>query len=511
LADVSELSKLGSIPIPGDSPTGIDAKYDEDYEKLKEEVSKLDTSPQDVKWREVVELGTTVLTNKSKDLQIGSYFAAALWNQKGYTGLCDGITILKDMIDTYWEDLFPSKKRMRGRVGALDWLAERVEKMMPGKPPPTEQDREGLTAAHAAAEALDKTSSARLDGTQTNLPILTRTLMDQLNRVPKPKPTVEAQPAKYIPTARTDQPVQTQQQAAPVQKAIDSPAAAKEALKDLNKTALKIATQLRKGEPTSPVSYRLLRTTLWSQIDKLPDVVKGGRQDSLDNLEKKLAAKEYPTCLETAETQLAEFPLWLDINLYAWRAMEGMGYTYDNARETLGQEVASLVLRFPALIEKTPEGEPSVCSDTTRLWISNELSGASDGEKTENGMAATVSKAKKLVTRKKLADAIAILDHEAKSAGDRREKFLWKLHLAQLCVQGGKPNLAMSLLSSLDSESTKFCLEEWEPELASEVLKLSVQCAKTGKDEASKEKVEKLYARLSSLDLSAALALDGKK
>ena len=54
-------------------------------------------------------------------------------------------------------------------------------------------------------------------------------------------------------------------------------------------------------------------------------------------------------------------------------------------------------------------------------------------------------------------------------------------------------------------------MEEWEPELASEVLKLSVQCAKTGKDEASKEKVEKLYARLSSLDLSAALALDGKK
>jgi len=225
-----------------------------------------------------------------------------------------------------------------------------------------------------------------------------------------------------------------------------------------------------------------------------------------------LAAKEYPACLETAETQLAEFPLWLDINLYAWRAMEGMGYTYDNARETLGQEVACLVLRFPTLIEKTPEGGPSVCSDTTRLWISNELSGASNGEATsENGMEATVSKAKKLVTRKKLADAIAILDHEAKSAGDRREKFLWKLHLAQLCVQGGKPNLAMSLLSSLDSEATKFCLEEWEPELASEVLKLSVQCAKTGKDDVSKAKAEELYARLSSLDLSAALALDGKK
>ncbi|MDP6957614.1 MAG: TssA family type VI secretion system protein, partial [Planctomycetota bacterium] len=346
MADASELSKLGSTPIPGDSPTGIDAKYDEDYEKLKEEVSKLDTSPQDVKWREVVELGTTVLTSKSKDLQIGSYFAAALWNQQSYAGLADGITILKEMIETYWEDLFPSKKRMRGRVGALDWLAERVEKMMPGKPAPTERDREGLTAAHTAAEALDKAASAKLEGTQTNLSILTRTLQDQLNRVPKPKPKVEAQPAKFIPPPRTDQPAQPQpqQQAAPVQKAIDSPAAAKEALKDLNKTALKIATQLRKGEPTSPASYRLLRTTLWSQIDKLPDVVKGGRQDSLEDLEKKLTAKEYPACLEAAETQLAEFPLWVDVNLYAYRAMEGMGYTYDEARETIGQEVACLVL-----------------------------------------------------------------------------------------------------------------------------------------------------------------------
>ena len=110
-----------------------------------------------------------------------------------------------------------------------------------------------------------------------------------------------------------------------------------------------------------------------------------------------------------------------------------------------------------------------------------------------------------------IRDAIAILDHEAKTAGDRREKFLWKLHLAQLCVQGGKSNLAISLLGSLDSEATKFDLEEWEPELASEVLKLSLKCAKAGKDDESKVKANEFYARLSSLDMSAALALDGKK
>ena len=291
----------------------------------------------------------------------------------------------------------------------------------------------------------------------------------------------------------------------------DSPAAAKAAYQDLNKTALKIALQLRTGEPGSPLGYRLLRTSLWSQIHKIPEPYKGGNEATLAELDKKLENKACPEVIQLAEVTMVQNPLWLDLSFYTFRALEGMGYTCDDARDAVAQEVAYLVHRMPGLLEvKAGSGAPP-CNASTKLWITNEVQGKPESNAKSNGMDATLAKAKKLASRKKLAEGIAILDHEAKSAGDRREKFLWKLHLAGLCVQGGKPNLAMPLLGSLDSEAAKFRLEEWEPELASEVLKLSVQCAKAGKDDASKAKADELYARLSSLDLLAALALDGKK
>ncbi len=509
MADVSEFAALGSTPIPGDKPAGVESKYETDYETLKTEVGKLDTNPAGVDWRKIVSLGSTLLKDKSKDLQIATYFTAALWNQNSYPGLTAGITILNDMISTYWEDLFPVKKRMRGRIGALDWVSSRVEKMMPGKPAPRESDREGLTAAYEAAAKLEKIAAEKLEGQTTNLSVLTRTIREQLNKVPKPKPKSEPTQAQQQPTQQ--QSAQPQPQAAPVKKEIDSPTEAKQALVEINKAALKIALQFRKGEPTNPLSYRLLRTTLWSQIHKVPDTIKGGEAATLDQLEKKLQNREFPECIQLAEVTMVQTPLWIDMSFYTFRAMEGMGYTYDDARHAVGQEIACLVLRMPEILERKPASGAPLCSEPAKLWVTNELSGPAKTAAESNGREESFSKAKKLVSRKKLAEAIAILDHGAKSAGDRREKFLWRLHLAQLCVQGGKPNLAKPLLESLDDEATKFRLVEWETELASEVLKLSAQCARAGKDDASKVRFDELYARLSSLDLSAALALDGNK
>ena len=49
-----------------------------------------------------------------------------------------------------------------------------------------------------------------------------------------------------------------------------------------------------------------------------------------------------------------------------------------------------------------------------------------------------------------------------------------------------------------------------DPEKLTETVNRWNLLAKAGKDDASKAKADELYARLSSLDLSAALALDGK-
>ncbi len=518
MVDIAEISKLGSTPIPGDTPVGTDSKYDEDYEALKTEIGKLETDPSSVEWRQIVELGTTLLSTKTKDLQIACYYTAALWNQDSWAGLSAGITIIKEMVETYWDDCFPPVKRMRGRVGALNWISDRVEKMMPAKSDPGEGDRDALTAALKGAEDLDQMTREKTNGEQTTLSILIRLIREQLDKVPQPAPEPEPEP-EAPPESETpkEEPSTPEPEPQPepepvVEVEIDSAEGAKEALETITKKTVEIANQLIKGEPTNPFGYRLLRTTLWSQLEELPKDPEGGGSHTLGDLEEKLEEKDFPACIELAETNLVDTPFWLDLNFFTVRAMEGMGYIYDEAREEIGKHVAGLVLRAPHLLEGDGNEPPETCSDETRMWIKNDLlAGILQKPDPEVGMTEAVSKAKKLVSRKKLADAIAIIDHGLKSAGDRREKFLWKLHLAQICVQGKKPNLATPLADTLNREAEKFCLEEWETDLAIEALKVSVQCARAEEGDEAETKAKELYARLSSIDLSAALALDGKK
>jgi type VI secretion system protein VasJ len=119
-----------------------------------------------------------------------------------------------------------------------------------------------------------------------------------------------------------------------------------------------------------------------------------------------------------------------------------------------------------------------------------------------------LKEARALAARRQLAEAIAMLQKEAAAATSRRDRFRWKLDLARVCFEGGKATLALPLLESLDGDAQKFMLDEWEPELSADVVKLMWECYRSAGDP---EKAKKVYARLSSLDVTAALALDGNR
>ena len=129
-------------------------------------------------------LAADLLSNTTKDLLVGAYLADGLWEKKGDPGLVTGLRILRDMIDTYWDDLFPEKSRMRGRLGALEWIADRVKKRMASKPYPTEADRQTLTDLHAAAEALQAAAQAKTGGERTDIPRMVRVFQERLQSIP---------------------------------------------------------------------------------------------------------------------------------------------------------------------------------------------------------------------------------------------------------------------------------------------------------------------------------------
>lgn len=63
--------------------------------------------PDPPNWSPVVEQATTILTMRSKDLEITAWLIEALVRVEGYAGLRDGFRLARELIETYWDDLYP--------------------------------------------------------------------------------------------------------------------------------------------------------------------------------------------------------------------------------------------------------------------------------------------------------------------------------------------------------------------------------------------------------------------
>lgn len=108
-------------PISDAAPAGDDATADERYLDLRAEVSRLERGDR-VDWARVLDLGTELLQESTKDLLVAVYVAWALYQRSGFVGLTQGVALVAALLDTYGEALHP--RRPRARAGAVEWLLQ---------------------------------------------------------------------------------------------------------------------------------------------------------------------------------------------------------------------------------------------------------------------------------------------------------------------------------------------------------------------------------------------------
>ena len=104
-------------PLNDISPVGEDPGYEDDFQRIKEEVNKLsgiDTAL-------ICTLAEKLLTSTSKDIRIATYYCWARLRQHGETGFAEGLELLAGLLDRYGSQLHP--QRERSRKSAIEWLA----------------------------------------------------------------------------------------------------------------------------------------------------------------------------------------------------------------------------------------------------------------------------------------------------------------------------------------------------------------------------------------------------
>jgi len=503
---MANLNTLGLDPVPGAAPAGVSARYEPEFEKLSAEISKLESveGKANIKWKDVIDLSSTLIGNKSKDLLVGSYLVLSLTQERGYGGLSQGLTIVRDMLQAHWEGLFPEKTRMRARATALQWMSERVGGLVESRPKAIKPDRDVIEKCITLLGEIDGFAD-KFEGNSPDLSLLSRAVKDKFSAIPVDAPP-EEQPAASSEAAPAAE-------AAPPPP-VDTPESAREALTGMKEQRIKIATILREANAADPSAYRLLRSVVWEDIQDVTPGAEGkldssgGEQGFEEQMDALLEKGDYASVLKEAESRLPAQPLWLDLNFLVSRALEGLGRTHQAARKSVGDETSALVRRLPKLMDcKFADGTP-LAGTAARTWILNELAPFPASGGRSGGADDALAEARKLLARKQFVEATRLILKELDRLTTRRDRFLCRLGLAKLCVEGGKPELALPQLLALDEESRKAGLEDWEPGLSAELVHELWKCFKATP---TPEKADEYYGRLCRLNPGQALVANGVK
>lgn len=521
----AEVLELGKKPISDAAPTGVPSRDDPAYEALAAEFRKLELPELPaVDWSGAVQNASKILGEKSKDVMAGVYLAIALFEREGYDGFADGLTVLHDMASTYWDTMHP--ERVRPRQSAFQYLGDRAAKRV------SQRGTEGLN--HATAERivrlvgqLDTLVGEKLEGGSGLLTELQREMRDVAEQTapsaaPPPAPAAAAAPSAAAPSFSAS--------AAPLPSSVGGEEDFDRAVQAVRPALRSLGEYKRRTNPRDPMGYRLPRIATWMAIKQAPPATGGATSipapqpaDLRTRLEGKIAAQQWAGVLEETESLMANSVFWLDLHYFAWTALKGMGPEFAGGAEAVAMEVRSLLKRLPELADLAFAGGQPLASEPTRAWIretvlaapgggggrsSGGLALADEGGEPE-GLAEARDQAAALAAENRLGEAVRLFEHGAARAVRARERAAWKVAVAQLCADAGRHDVALAQIEALQDDLQSTSLEAWDPELASQMLRLHLaarqKAVPAGAAPEEQQKTRELLRRLARLDAAAAL------
>lgn len=143
-------------PIPGDNPAGENLQYAGVYDEIREARRADDTltkgdwehEPKVAEWPRVVDLSTSALASKTKDLQIASWLIEAIVQLHGFVGLRDGLKLMRGLHEQFWDRLYPEidEGNLDGRANAMSAMDTRLE--IPIKSAPLTRSGSGFDCSY---------------------------------------------------------------------------------------------------------------------------------------------------------------------------------------------------------------------------------------------------------------------------------------------------------------------------------------------------------------------------
>jgi len=463
-------------PIPGANPAGSDISYDADFEAIKAEIDKLSSVDNlEPSWARIQDLGTTLLSQKGKDLRVVSWMSVAKVKLRSWAGFAEALILFEALSRTFWDTMYPEARRARARLNAIAWMADMANQHLLPKDV-TLADGDAVRTADEVLKDLDQLLAEKLGDAYVGPGQLRSLLRDKVRAIPEPAPEappVVEQSAQGAAAAAAPAPP-------PAVKAT-SPEDVENAVRANGGSIVEAAAILRAAEPTRAWAYKLQRWGAWITIEDAPPVENGRTfvpppdEDTARSLADLRDGQKWFELLNAAEAMTSDYLFWFDLHRFVAMAMDRIGPQFLAAREVVGREIVNFVSRLPGVESLCFSNGTPFADAGTKTWLEEESrkygggGGGSAGSAAisaeDEEIAKRFEEAKKMVSEGKVADGLAVALALADRSADARLRFRARLAVGKMALDGSKAELARPMLEHLLADVERFNLESWEPAL----------------------------------------------
>lgn len=498
-------------PVSDASPTGEDPGYDDDFQRIREEVNKLSGIDTGL----ICQLAEKLLTTVAKDIRVATYYCWARLHQDGESGFAQGIELLAGLLQRYGTQLHP--QRERSRKPALEWLAgSRVLDSLSLWPEVVRDD----TLRTAGALLLIRNSlEVEPEASRPELKALYTALESRLMKAGG----VDAVVPQNAGNKAQSQTSNTTEPDAPVLSRITSG-------QDLLAQARTLTGYLREQPHGWLAAHRLMKSLRHDTLNAIPAPDAEGktrieppRADQRAMLKRLYLQQSWLEILEQADSTFSRGAnhLWLDLQWYIHQALIKSGQ--DVLADIITADLKGLLRRLTGLETLAFNDGTPFADEVTLNWINqsvlDDMPGWHDepvsaASETDNDILALEPEALEKADTDGL-DATLHWLQTRPGTDSAKDKWLLRLLMARVSEQKGKNELALHLLGELDSAAQSITLTQWTPALLFEVksrrlrlLRMKATRSETDKSRLQPE-MDLLLSGLIALDPASSAVLCG--
>lgn len=500
-------------PISDACPTGDDPGYDDDFQRVREEVNQLSGIDTGL----ICQLAEKLLTTTAKDIRVATYYCWARLHQDGEAGFAEGLELLAGMMQRFGTQLHP--QRDRSRKASLEWLAgSRVLASLSLYPEVTRDDAQRTVGALLLIrDGLE----AEPEASWPDLNALYSALESRLVKAGGVDAVVPQNASDATQPSHLSGSTDSQ---APMLTRITSG-------QDLLAQARTLTSYLREQPDGWLAAHRLMKSLRHDTLREIPAPDAEGktrieppRADQRAMLKRLYLQQSWSEILEQADSAFSRGAnhLWFDLQWYIHEALMKLGQ--DVTADVIIADLKGFLRRLTGLEtlafnDGTPFADEvtlnwinqSVLDDNLAGWRDESVSAAST---TDNDILALEPEA----LEKADAEGLDMTLHWLQTRpgmDSAKDKWLLRLLMARVAEQKGKNELALHLLGELDGAAQSITLMQWTPGLLFEVKsrRLRLLRMKASRSETDKSRLQPemdlLLAGLIALDPASSAVLCG--